>query len=81
MFEDFILCSGYDQLSEARPLPLLRSTLGAEGYRICIELCPADIGYDEIVTRLANRVQPRQSAIYSRAQFNRRNQHVSENCL
>ena len=75
------MCCGYDQLSEARRLALLLRLLGPEGYPICIELCRADIGYYETETRLANRSQPRQSAIYSRAQFKRRNQHFGENCM
>ena len=81
MFQDFILGSGYDQPSEVRRFALLCSSLAAEGYRIGIEPCPADIGNDETVCLLANSFQPSLAAGYSRAQFNRMNQHVCENCL
>ena len=94
MFADFILCSGDDQLmgmtsgddrlvlwglSAARRVARRPRSLGAEGYPICSELWPADIGYDETVTRLDNRFEPDQPAIYSPEQLNRRNQHVGEN--
>ena len=80
MFQEFMFGSGYDQLSEALRLAMLRSSLGAEGYHNCIDLCPAAICYEDTVTRLANRFQRRQSATYSRAQFNRRTQHVGKKC-
>ena len=39
------------------------------------------MSYDDTVTLLANHFQPPQSAIYSRAHFHRRNEHVGENWL
>jgi hypothetical protein len=34
MFEDYLLAAGLDRVSSKRKLALLRSSLGAEGYRI-----------------------------------------------
>ena len=56
-------------------------SLGAEGYRVCLVLYPADITYDDTVTCLPNLFKPSQPSIYSRAQFDRQNMHVCENCL
>ena len=81
IFDAYLLFSGNDQISEAGCLALLRRSLGAEQYRICIQLCPADIGYVDRVTPLDNNFQPRQTAIYSRAQFTRLKEEVGENCL
>ena len=81
MFQDHLVGCGAEHLPENRRLALLRSSLGTEGYRICSELCPNDLSFDQTVTRLANRFAPKQSRIYSRAQFNRRLQHSHENCL
>ena len=81
MFQDCILGEGYDQLCEPRRLALIRGSLCAEVYLICRDMCTSEISYDGTVTRLANRFQPDQSAINSRTQFNRRYQHVGENCL
>ena len=62
-------------------LAILRSNLGAEGERICNDLCPAYIGYKDTGTRLANLFQKPQSAIYRGPQFNCRNQNAAANFL
>ena len=81
MFSDHLVAMGLDSVSENRRLALLRTSLGSEGYKICSELCPSDSSFDETVQLLQNRFAPKQSRIYSRAQFNRRVQGSHETCL
>ena len=73
MFNDHILAYDLDNISEARKLAILRSSLGAEGYRICIELCSEDdVTYDTVIVELDNRFAPKVSVIYARSVFHRR---------
>ena len=81
MFTDHLVATGLDSVPEARKLAILRSSLGTEGYRICAELCTPDTTYNDTVRQLESRFAPKQSAIYSRAQFNRRLQGTHETCL
>ena len=79
LFDDHLLAHNLDSVAEKRKLAILRSSLGAEGYRICAEVCPeADISYDDTINRLKQRFQPPPSQILARAQFNRRVQQSSE---
>ena len=80
MFQDHLVAHGLDTVAEARRLTILRSSLGAQGYRICIDLCPeADLSFDQTVQRLANRFAPQQSRILARSNFNRKIQQQGEN--
>jgi hypothetical protein len=82
MFRDHLLAYDLDQVPEARKLAILRTSLGAEGYRICLDLCPEeDVAYDEVLTRLGNRFSPKVSRIYARSVFHRRVQLSDESCL
>ena len=81
MFNDHLLAYDLDNISEARKLTILRSSLSAEGYRICIDLCPEDdVSYDTVIARLGNRFAPKVSVIYARSVFHRRVQSGDENC-
>ena len=81
LFEDHLLVQGISDIADNRKLALLRTSLGAEGYRICSELCVPPITYAETVRRLADRFAPHASQIYDRAQFNMRNQKHGESSL
>ena len=79
LFNDHLLAHNLDTVPEKRKLAILRSSLGAEGYRICADLCSeADISYDVTISRLEQRFQPPPSQILTRVQFNRRVQQSSE---
>ena len=81
LFDDHLLAHNLDGVAEKRKLAILRSSLGAEGFRICADLCPeADISYAETVKRLEQRFAPAPSRILARAQFNRRVQQPGEDC-
>ena len=80
MFQDLVFGSRYDQLSEAKHV-VFRSSLGAERYPICVDQVSAEISNADTGFRLANRFQACHSAMESSAQFNRRIQHLSEDCL
>ena len=81
MFNDHLLAYDIDNISEARKLAILRSSLGA-GYRICIDLCPEDdVTYDTFIARLGNRFAPKVSVIYARSVFHRHVQSSDENCV
>jgi hypothetical protein len=82
MFNDHLLAYDLDSIPVARKLAILRSSLGAEGYRICMDLCPEDdTAYDVVVARLGNRFAPKVSVIYARSVFHRRVQSNDENCV
>ena len=52
MFNDHLLAYDLITISEASKLAILRSLLGAEGYRNCIDLCPEDdVTYDTVIAR------------------------------
>ncbi len=69
MFHDYLIEYNLDLL-EARKLALLRSSLGAEGYRISTEFSEEqDITYDTVIKRLSNRFVTRASVILYRIQF------------
>jgi len=78
-FEDHLLAYNLKGVNERRKLAILRSSLGAEGFRICTDLCPEpNLSFDETVARLEQRFQPAPSRILARAQFNRRVQQPGE---
>ena len=82
MFNDHLLAYDLDNISEARKLAILRSSFGAEGYRICIDLCTEDdVTYDTVIARLGNRFAPKVSVIYAHSVFHRRVQSSDENCV
>ena len=68
-------------MTSYRRLALLHSRFGAERYRMCIELCPADFSDEHTLHRRANRIQERKSTIKRPDQGNRPIQHFGENCL
>ena len=81
MFNDHLLVYDLENISEARKLAILCSSLCA-GYRICIDLCPEDdVTYDTVIARLGNRFAPTVSVIYVRSVFHRRVQSGEENCV
>ena len=72
LFDDHLLAHNLDGVAEKRKLGILRSSLGAEGFRICADLCPeADISFAETIHRLEQRFAPAPSRILARAPFNR----------
>lgn len=82
MFRDHLLAYELDDVAEARKLAILRSSLGAEGYRICMDLCPeSNVSFDTVLARLGDRFAPKVSAIYARSVFHRRVQATDENCV
>ena len=81
LFDDHLLADNLDGVGKKRKLAILRSSLGAEGFRICTDHCPEnDISYAETVRRLEQRFAPAPSRILARAQFNRRVQQPDEDC-
>ncbi len=79
LFNDYLLACSGDDIPEHRKLAILRSSLGAEGYRIFTELCPDDnLSYSETVQRLQDRFQPRPSRVFCRTEFHRTVQHSTE---
>ena len=82
MFNDHLLAYDLDNISEARKLAILRSSFGAEGYRICIDLCTEDdVTYDTVIARLGNRFAPKVSVIHAHSVFHRLVQSSDENCV
>jgi hypothetical protein len=64
MFKDHLLAYDLDEVPEAKKIAILRTSLGAEGYRVCLDLCPEpDISYNDVVARLGNRFSPKVSRI------------------
>ena len=79
LFDYHILAHNLDSVPEKRKLAILRSSLGAEKYRICADLCPeTDLSYADTIDRLKQRFQPPSSQILAREQFNRRIHQSSE---
>ena len=79
LFTDHLLAHNLDGVNDRRKLAILRSSLGAEGFRICTDLCPeVDITFDQTVDRLQKRFAPAPSHILARARFNRRIQLPDE---
>jgi hypothetical protein len=81
MFEDWLLAIGFPDTEPMRPrkAALLRASLGTEGFRLYSSLTsdPRET-YDEAVTRLSVHFGQPASAIFSRAQFTRRQQRPGE---
>jgi hypothetical protein len=81
MFEDCLLAIGFPDTEPMRPrkAALLRASLGTEGFRLYSSLTsdPRET-YDEAVTRLSAHFGQPASAIFSRAQFTRRQQRPGE---
>ena len=79
LFNDHLLAHNLENISDRRKVAILRSSLGAEGFRICSDLCPEDdLSFRDTVQRLGERFAPAPSQILARAQFNRRVQQPGE---
>jgi hypothetical protein len=73
---------GQDELPEARRIAILKSSLGAEGYRVCLSLCAGDnLSFDDVLARLTDRFAPKVSNIFARSVFHRRAQLQGESCV
>jgi hypothetical protein len=81
MCRDHIIAYGQDELPEARRIAILKSSLGAEGYRICLSLCAGDNLSFDVLTRLTDRFAPKVSNSFSRSVFHRRAQLQGESCV
>ncbi len=82
MFKDHMIAYGQDELTDARKVAILKSSLGAEGYRICMSLCTEHtLSIDDILGRLGNRFAPKVGVICARAVFHRRAQVAGESCI
>ena len=40
MFKDHMVAYDLDSMPEVRKVAILRSSLGAEGFKVCVSLCP-----------------------------------------
>jgi DNA-directed RNA polymerase subunit RPC12/RpoP len=82
MFKDHMIAYGQDELPEARRIAILKSSLGAEGYRVCLSLCAGDnLSFDDVLARLTDRFAPKVSNIFARSVFHRRAQLQGESCV
>ena len=82
MFKDHMVAYDLDGLAEARKVALLKSSLGTEGYKVCLHLCPEDdLTLNEVLARLSSRFSPKVSKIYARSIFHRRSQLQGETCI
>ena len=70
-----------DDEFEKQRLAAFYCGLGAEGARICAELCPENVDFDETVRRLKQRFGDRQSQLYNRSKFHQRGQLETEDIL
>jgi transposase InsO family protein len=81
MFEDWLLAIGFPvgAAMEQRKAALLRASLGTEGFRLYTSLTsnPRE-SYEDAIAKLASHFGPPASAIFSRAQFTRRQQQPGE---
>ena len=74
-----LIVHNLEGVSERRKLAILRSSLGAESFWICADLClETNLGYDETVQRLKHRFAPVPSHRLARACLNRRLQQAIE---
>ena len=72
IFSDHLLAYDLDSIAEARNLAYLRCSLGAEGYRICMDLClEATVTINTVLTRLGNRFATKVNINYARLVFHR----------
>ena len=81
LFTDHLIANGLDTVPEQRKLAILRSSLGTEGYRICSEMCPPNLDFQQTLDSLDQRFSPPASTIFNRHQFNSRFQQTGENSL
>jgi hypothetical protein len=82
MFKDHMIAYGQDELPESRMIAILKSSLGAEGYRVCLSLCAGDnLSFDDVLARLTDRFAPKVSNIFARSVFHRRAQLQGESCV
>ena len=81
IFDDHLLACGLESVAEPRKLACLRSSLGAEGYKICLELCPQRSTYADTIKLLQEGFSPKPSLIFARSQFNRRRQLAADRCI
>ena len=73
IFSDHLLACDLDSIIEARKLAVSCSSLGAEGYRICFDLClKANVTINTKLIRLGIRFASKVSVIYVRPVFHRR---------
>ena len=81
MFEDWLLAIGFPAggAMEQRKAALLRASLGIEGFRVYVSLTsePRE-SYENAVEKLSSHFAHPASAIFSRAQFTRRQQRPGE---
>jgi len=81
LFNFFINGSELDAGSKLLKLAVLYGLLGAEGARIASDLTDATTSYNDTIKRLTERFGERQSVIYARTTFYRRNQQKDEDIL
>ena len=70
-----------DDEFEKQQLAALYCGLGAEKARICAELCPKDVDFDERMQWLKQRFGDRKSQLYNRSKFHHRGQLETEDIL
>jgi hypothetical protein len=82
MFADHMVAYDLSGMPEMRKVAILRTSLGAEGYKICMSLCPEpDLNMRKVLARLEARFAPKVSKIYARSVFHRRSQFHDETCV
>ncbi len=81
-FVGHMVAYGQDELQEVRQVAILKSSLGAEGYKISMVLCQDEVvTLDVVLERLTNRFAPIVSKIYACSVFHRRYQLQGETCI
>ena len=78
MFEDHLVCQGFERTSDARKLAFLGSNLGSEGYRICSEVCKGADSFHDTVAKLEARFAPKATQICLRSHFFSSSQQQSD---
>jgi hypothetical protein len=82
MSRDHMVAYDLDSMPEVRKVAILRSSLGAEGFKVCMSLCPPDdLTLKEVMDKLQARFAPKVSKIYARTMFHREPQGHGESCL
>ena len=82
MFSDHQLAYDLDSIAEVRKKAILRSSLGVEGYHICMDLSPkAKVTINTLLTRLGNRFALKESVFYARSVFHRQCQSCDKQCM
>ena len=77
-----MVANDLDSMPEVRKVAILRSSLGAEGFKVCMSSCPRDdLTLKEVMDKLQARFAPKVSKIYARTMFHREPQGHGESCL